>query len=113
VGLADSGDGRDHGNGSHEFLVPGATRESRESMTKNYQARDMEEYRYRTSVLIGPWRRSRTIALHDAIVANQAFIDPDPPHELRWRVGAYIEERDDHSARVPHALNESEGAAAG
>jgi hypothetical protein len=51
----------------------------------------MTRYRYRTCVLVGPWRRSRRQAQKDAVAANQA--QPAPDGELEWRVPGLIEER--------------------
>lgn len=50
----------------------------------------MFRYRYRTNALIGPWRKSRVIALADAIRAKQAFWD-DHSGRVSWRVPGSIE----------------------
>jgi len=46
-------------------------------------------YRYRTAVLVGPWRQSSDKALADAVPAGQASLDHAGP---RWQVRGMIEE---------------------
>lgn len=53
----------------------------------------MRQYRYRTSVLTGPWRDSQDEAVRDAIRAQQAAIDGGRPSGVRWIVPGRIEER--------------------
>ena len=57
-------------------------------------------FRYRTSVLVGLWRRSPAEAIEDAIVAQQAFRDRDG--EVHWAVGGKIEKslRDEGGSRA-------------
>lgn len=63
----------------------------------------MRRYRYRTSVLTGPWRASAEEAARDAVKAKQAVIDEDQPTGIRWTVPGQIEER--NSERTPSRLN--------
>lgn len=63
----------------------------------------MRRYRYRTSVLTGPWRVSAEEAARDAVKAKQAVIDEDQPTGIRWTVPGQIEER--NSERTPSRLN--------
>lgn len=49
-------------------------------------------YRYRTAVLIGPWRKSARRALFDAIHANQARRDEHDHGVIHWVVPGRIEE---------------------
>ena len=46
-------------------------------------------YRYRTSALVGPWRKSARQAVLDAVRAHQAHRDR---HAVRWLVPGRIEE---------------------
>jgi hypothetical protein len=46
-------------------------------------------YRYRTTVLVGPWRRTSDKALEDAVAAGQATFDHAG---LRWQVRGMVEE---------------------
>lgn len=48
-------------------------------------------WRYRTAVLVGPWRGSAKEAAEDAVVGGQAERDPSRPHGLRWRLPGTIE----------------------
>lgn len=48
-------------------------------------------YRYRTCVLVGPWRRAREEALADALRARQARRSEAGP-DIVWVVGGAIEE---------------------
>ena len=52
----------------------------------------MIRYRYRTSVLAGPWRDSPETALLDAIRARQVLYDESEPSNYRWAVPGRIEE---------------------
>ncbi len=63
----------------------------------------MRRYRYRTSVLTGPWRDSAEEAARDAVKAKQAVVDEDRPTGIRWTVPGQIEER--NSERTPSRLN--------
>ena len=47
-------------------------------------------YRYRTAVLVGPWRRQPEKALADAIEAGQAR--RQNPGGLKWNVGGDVEQ---------------------
>jgi len=49
-------------------------------------------YRYRTEVLVGPWRKTRLHALADALRARQVRRDEADRRELRWLVKGRIEE---------------------
>jgi len=51
-------------------------------------------YRYRTSVLTGPWREAREDAVSDAVRAKQAEIEDQSLGKVRWIVPGVIEERD-------------------
>ena len=53
----------------------------------------MRRYRYRTSVLTGPWRSSEFEAANDAVRANQAVNDVTQDAGIRWTVPGRIEER--------------------
>lgn len=53
----------------------------------------MRRYRYRTSVLTGPWRETEFDAAHDAVRANQAVDDISQTTGIRWTVPGRIEER--------------------
>jgi hypothetical protein len=56
-------------------------------------------YRYRTSVLVGSWRSTRSKAVEDAVNAGQASRPPDRPDVLTWAVPGSIEEKNgDHPA---------------
>jgi len=48
----------------------------------------MRRYRYRTSVLVGPWRETFEQAVADAVRCNQAYLDDAG---LVWRVPGRIE----------------------
>lgn len=50
----------------------------------------MGRYRYRTSVLVGPWRGSREKAVGDAVRARQARLG-EAGDELVWLVPGEIE----------------------
>jgi hypothetical protein len=52
-------------------------------------------YRYRTSVLTGPWREAREDAVSDAVRAKQAEIEDRSSGRIRWIVPGVIEERED------------------
>ena len=49
-------------------------------------------YRYRTSALVGPWRKSARQAVLDAVHARQARRDQRDRKVLRWLVPGRIEE---------------------
>ena len=66
-------------------------------------ARDRYRYRYRTSVLTGPWRTTRDDALRDALGAHQARPDDSAPGGVRWLVPGEIEEEADGRAVPAHA----------
>ena len=53
----------------------------------------MRRYRYRTSVLTGPWRETEFEAANDAVRAKQAVNDISQTSGLRWTVPGRIEER--------------------
>lgn len=53
----------------------------------------MRRYRYRTSVLTGPWRETAFEAASDAVRAKQAVNDDAEATGLRWTVPGWIEER--------------------
>jgi hypothetical protein len=51
-------------------------------------------YRYRTSVLTGPWRDLREDAVDDAVRAKQAEVEDQASGKVRWIVPGLIEEQD-------------------
>jgi hypothetical protein len=53
----------------------------------------LRRYRYRTSVLTGPWRETEFAAANDAVRANQAVDDITQTSGIRWTVPGRIEER--------------------
>ena len=53
----------------------------------------MRRYRYRTSVLTGPWRETAFEAASDAVRAKQAVDDVSEMSGLKWTVPGWIEER--------------------
>ena len=53
----------------------------------------MHRYRYRTSVLTGPWRETAFEAADDAVRAKQAVNEAAEMSGLRWTVPGWIEER--------------------
>ena len=53
----------------------------------------MRRYRYRTSVLTGPWRETEFEAANDAVRAKQAVERHHPVAGIRWTVPGRIEER--------------------
>jgi hypothetical protein len=53
----------------------------------------VRRYRYRTSVLTGPWRDTEPEAANDAVRAKQAVNDASRPSGIRWTVPGKIEER--------------------
>lgn len=63
----------------------------------------MRRYRYRTSVLTGPWRETAFEAADDAVRAKQAINEVDELSGLRWIVPGWIEERvvDEAPTRLP------------
>ncbi len=61
-------------------------------MATNAQPQSTEAahlYRYRTTVLVGPWRKTARQAVLDAVRANQARRDDQT---VRWLVPGRIEE---------------------
>jgi hypothetical protein len=62
----------------------------------------VRRYRYRTSVLTGPWRDTESEAANDAVRAKQAVNDVSRPSGIRWTVPGKIEER--ASEEVPSRL---------
>ncbi|HYJ52578.1 MAG TPA: hypothetical protein VEW04_05345 [Allosphingosinicella sp.] len=67
----------------------------------------MEQFRYRTGVLVGPWRATREDAAADALRAGQASA-PEGGGELRWRVDGTIERS---SAEAPRGGDDIIGTA--
>jgi hypothetical protein len=53
----------------------------------------LRRYRYRTSVLTGPWRATECEAAGDAVRAKQAVNDVSEALGIRWTVPGRIEER--------------------
>jgi len=53
----------------------------------------LRRYRYRTSVLTGPWRETEFEAADDAVRAKQAVNDITQSCGLRWTVPGRIEQR--------------------
>lgn len=53
----------------------------------------MPRYRYRTSVLTGPWRDTELEAVNDAVRAKQAVNDASRTSGIEWTVPGKIEER--------------------
>lgn len=49
-------------------------------------------YRYRTQVLVGPWRKTARQAVLDAVHARQARRDEQNRQMVRWLVPGRIEE---------------------
>lgn len=49
-------------------------------------------YRYRTPVLVGPWRKTARQAVLDAVHAHQARRDDRDREMVRWLVPGRIEE---------------------
>lgn len=66
------------------------------------EEQDVRRYRYRTSVLTGPWRDTELEAANDAVRAKQAVNDVSRPSGIRWTVPGKIEER--ASEDVPSRL---------
>lgn len=56
------------------------------------EEQDVRRYRYRTSVLTGPWRDTEFEAADDAVRAKQAVNDAVQPSGLKWTVPGRIEE---------------------
>jgi hypothetical protein len=50
-------------------------------------------YRYRTAVLIGPWRSTPEQAAEDAVRARQAAPRDGEPDHIRWIVPGSIEKK--------------------
>jgi hypothetical protein len=57
----------------------------------------LARYRYRTSAIVGPWRRTREQAAADAVNARQARWD-ETGAQLRWTVPGDIEEERSQAA---------------
>ena len=55
-------------------------------------------YRYRTPVLVGPWRKSARQAVLDALHAHQARRDDHDRRAVRWLVPGRIEEKETSQA---------------
>jgi hypothetical protein len=53
----------------------------------------LRRYRYRTSVLTGPWRSTEFEAASDAVRAKQAIDDISQSSGIKWTVPGRIEER--------------------
>jgi hypothetical protein len=53
----------------------------------------LRRYRYRTTVLAGPWRETEAEAANDAVRARQAIADVDQLSGFRWIVPGTIEEQ--------------------
>lgn len=51
----------------------------------------MPRYRYRTAILVGPWRDSRLKAECDAVAAGQAEFEGAKLGNLIWRATGSIE----------------------
>ena len=58
----------------------------------------MRRYRYRTSVLTGPWRDTAFEAADDAVRAKQAVNEAAEMPGLKWTVPGWIEERNTDEA---------------
>ena len=61
------------------------------SKSRVHPAED-HRYRYRTSALVGPWRKTPRQAVLDALRARQAHRDSRDRQVLRWMVPGRIEE---------------------
>lgn len=59
----------------------------------------MRQFRYRTSVLTGPWRESFGDAVDDAARAGQILFDQEKTQDFRWVVPGKIEERGEPDMR--------------
>ena len=59
----------------------------------------MRQFRYRTSVLTGPWRESFGDAVDDAARAGQILFDQEKTQDFRWVVPGKIEEQDQAETR--------------
>jgi hypothetical protein len=53
----------------------------------------VRRYRYRTSVLTGPWRDTELEAAKDAVRAKQAVNDVSKASGIKWTVPGKIEEQ--------------------
>lgn len=62
---------------------------------------EVGRYRYRTSVLVGPWRDTREQAVADAVHSNQARIDGSG-EDIVWLVPGRIEAADGEGEAGPH-----------
>ncbi len=56
------------------------------------QPEEAHLYRYRTPVLVGPWRKTARQAVLDALRARQARRDERDRQAVRWLVPGRIEE---------------------
>lgn len=65
----------------------------------------MARYRYRTPVLTGPWRGSRSAAIKDAVGAKQALFEEDAPDGVRWLVPGEIEEQQERGPAMSAQAN--------
>jgi hypothetical protein len=61
----------------------------------------MKRYRYRSLVLLGPWRASRRDALADAVRSGLAAWTGAPWDEVKWRFQGEIEESDESDEMPP------------
>jgi hypothetical protein len=52
-------------------------------------------FRYRTELVVGPWRATRREALADAVRCGLARWAGEPWDEVAWRFPGEIEERDE------------------
>ena len=72
---------------------PGCERFTVNGRLSGWEGHAVRRYRYRTSVLTGPWRDVEDDAARDAIKAKQAIADDDQPTGIKWIVPGQIEER--------------------
>ena len=62
----------------------------------------MPSYRYRTTIFIGSWHRSRREALREAVADGVASLRPKTRQEADWRGDGMIEEApEDHDKGAP------------
>ncbi len=57
----------------------------------------MDLHRFRTTAIIGKWRRTRKEACQDAIKAGLARLDERAPEGVSWKVPVEIESKPDSS----------------
>lgn len=55
----------------------------------------VKRYRYRSFVLLGPWRTTRRDALADAVRSGLAVWAGEPWQDVKWRFQGEIEESED------------------